>query len=204
MPKKTASISNKFINRSNQLEVTRLKVESLDASGSINFDDIQQVYAGLFLDIFTEFEALIEDLFIGLLAGEYYSSTTTVKRLVRIVPKSKVQDIVFNGRQYLDWLPYRDYTIPRANRYFKDGEPFTRFNDPQKENLKKFHFIRNALAHKSQSALAKFQQIINNLPLLPHEKTPAGYLRSTPHGSSQTQYQIAVLELEVMALKLCS
>ena len=39
-------------------------METLFSSGYIAQTDIEQVYAGLFLNTFTEFEALIEDLFL--------------------------------------------------------------------------------------------------------------------------------------------
>ena len=109
------------------------------------------------------------------------------------------------GRPYLDWLPYKDQTIPRARNYFNDGKPFTLLTPSQESNLDDYCTIRNALAHKSDSARTKFQRLISGLPLLPHEKSPAGYLRSRPYSmSKQTQYEIAVLELANIANVICS
>jgi len=68
----------------------------------------------------------------------------------------------------------------------------------------RLHLLRNAVAHKSDSAKSKFEASIQAIPLLPQEKTPIGFLRSKPHGvSGLTQYQIAVLDLEAIAQKLC-
>jgi len=204
VPKPSLSLATEFIRRTNILEVSRTKMETLFASGNIAQTDIDQVYAGLFLNTFTEFEALIEDLFLGFLMGVLYSKTYTIVKRVRIKPVSLTQEIVFHGRPYLDWLPYEKFTLPRAKRYFVNGEPFEQLDDAHKKSLLEYHMIRNAIAHKSDSAQKKFQKIINGLTLLPHEKTPAGYLRSKPRGTGQTQYEIIVIELEVIAKKLCA
>jgi len=179
-------------------------MESLFNARHIEVADIEQVYVGLYLDIFTEFEATIENLFLGFLDGSLYSRTYSIRRKAKIKPASMTRQIIFIGRQYLDWLPYRDQTIPRAKRYFDDGKPFTVLTPTQKSNLDDYCTIRNALAHKSISATTKFQALISGLPLLPIQKSPAGYLRSKPYSASQqTQYQIAVLELANIANVLC-
>jgi len=85
MSKKTSSLSNRFAKRAHDLELTRAKAENLLLANSINVADIEQVYAGLFLDIFTEFEALIEDLFLGLLMGRLYSPSQSAIRKVRFM-----------------------------------------------------------------------------------------------------------------------
>jgi hypothetical protein len=205
MARPTSSLANVFILHSGKLEKTRSKVETLLNAGHIEIADIEQVYIGLYLDIFTEFEAIIENLFLGLLDGSLYSRTYSIRRKAKIQPVSMTRQIIFMGRQYLDWLPYKDQTIPRAKRYFDDGKPFTLLTSTQKSNLDGYCTIRNAIAHKSSSATTKFQGLIGSLPLLPQQKSPAGYLRSKPYsGSQQTQYQIAVLELANIASVLCS
>lgn len=205
MPRLTDSLAATFIMRSKALEKTRSKMETLLSAGHIEVADIEQVYVGLYLDIFTEFEAIIENLFLGLLTGSLYSRTYSIKRKAKIQPVSMTRQVIFMGRPYLDWLPYKDQTIPRARIYFDDGKPFTLLASSQESNLDDYCTIRNALAHKSDSARAKFERLTSGLPLLPHEKSPAGYLRSRPYSTSkQTQYEIAILELANIANVLCS
>jgi hypothetical protein len=204
MPKPTKSIAKIFSQRIQNLEATRSRMERALLAGSIPLDDVAQVYAGLFLEVFTEFEALLEDLFLGLLSGELYSLTNPIKRIVIIKPVSKVQDVIFGGRPYLDWLPYAQYTLLRAQMYFEDGKPFSYLTQPQKDTLHNYILIRNAIAHKSDIARKKFEYMIRQLPLLAHERMPGGYLRSKPHaGVGQNQYEIAVIELEIIAKNLC-
>lgn len=205
MPRPTSSLAATFILRNRELEQTRSKMETLLSAGHIEVADIEQVYVGLYLDIFTGFEATIEDLFLGLLTGSLYSRARSIRRKAKIKPVSMTREVISVGRQYLDWLPYKDQTIPRAMRYFDGGKPFTLLASTQKSNLDDYCIIRNALAHKSDSARTRFQGLISGLPLLPHEKSPAGYLRSKPYSwSQQTQYEIAVLELANIANVLCS
>ena len=197
MPSKTNKLLTEFIEHSKKLESVRIKIEDLFSKGKLSTFDAEQVYAGLFLDIFTELESKIEQLFIGLLNGKFYSSSSSIKRMVKMTPVDKTKDVLFGDKIYLAWLPYPAMTIPRARRYLFDGKPFTLLDQPQKDNLNNYHIIRNAITHKSDFSKSKFLQLINHLTLLPSEKTPTGYLRSKPSGhSGQTQYEISVYELE--------
>ncbi len=185
------------------LEATRCKVETLLIRGELTVSDTEQVYAGLFLDAFTEFEALIEDVFLGILSGTH--SSTTSKRRIKIIPVSLTREILFEGKQYLDWLPLDKHTHKRAKRFLDNGVPFSTLTAAEEKNLERLHFLRNAVAHKSDNAKVKFEASIQHLNLLPQEKTPTGYLRSKPQGSSgPNQYQIAVSDLESLAQKLCA
>lgn len=204
MPKKTSSLAKDFSNKLALLEDTRARAEALLLTGHLSMDDVEQVYAGLFLDAFTEFEALVENLFIGLFSGTHKSSLPTVRRLFRVLPATKAREIVFEGKLYADWLPFPEYTIPRAKRFLHEGEPFSLLDDNEKGILKKYHLLRNAVAHKSATAKAKFEAAIGNPALTPREKTPKGYLRVLPAGpGGLTQYQIAIAEFQAIANKLC-
>jgi len=204
MPRKTTTIATSFSKSVSNLETTRVKMEQLLMAAQIQIPDIERVYAGLFLDMFTHFESILETLFLGLLAGDLYSPTQNIVRLATITPRPITRDIVFNWRAYIDWIPYTEKTIPLANNYFQNGLPFTVPSKPQMANLRDYHTIRNALAHKSKSAHDSFQNMIASLPLLPQQKTPAGYLRTTPAGVGQTQYEIAAIELQSIANALCA
>lgn len=115
------------------------------------------------------------------------------------------REIVFAGKSYLAWLPFQDKTIKRARLYFDGMEPFEVLDTQEKQSLKQYHIVRNALAHKSQKAQNAFQNIISSLPLLPREKRPNGYLRSQPSSiSTQTQFEIMAIDLAVISRKLCS
>jgi hypothetical protein len=88
-----------------------------------------------------------------------------------------LMNILLQGRKYMDWLPF-DRTIDRAKLYMKDGRPFSDLSPADKGMITRIAIIRNAIAHRSDYALIKFQEVIDIQHPLPRERTPAGYLRS--------------------------
>ncbi len=187
------------------LEQTRVKVENLLQQGHLSQSDIEAVYAGLFIDAFTEFEALVECLFLGLFDHSLRSKIQPTTPLFRVTPKSFSRAVVFDGDSYVDWLPVQDKAIPRAKRFLTGGLPFANLALAEKQDLKNAHLLRNALAHRSDAATKNFLSSINQQALLPHEKTPRGYLRSCPQGpTGPTQFGIKMNMLSVIAQKLCA
>ena len=186
------------------IEATRDKMEGLYVAGHINVSDIEHVYAGLFMELFTDFEALLEELFFGLLNGKLFTRTYPVIKKATISPITELKSIVFGGKAYVNWLPYKEYTLPRAKLYIDSGEPFCRLTASDINKISNYHVIRNAIAHKSENSLGIFNSIIAALPLLPAEKTPTGYLRSKPYVAGQTQFEIAAIELKTLTNTLCA
>ena len=178
-------------------------MESLVLTGAIDLQDIEHLYAGLYMELFTDFESLLEELFFGLYEGSFFSRHYAIRRKSKITPSSEIQPVVYGGKSYVNWLPYKENTLQRANLYFHNGEPFKCLTTPEITSITNYHIIRNAIAHKSPNSLKQFNNIISGLTLLPREKTPTGYLRSCPSGSGQTQFEIAIVELKLISSKLC-
>lgn len=204
MARLTKRLHENFKSQLVSIETTRAKMERLYVAGQINNSDIQHVYAGLFMELFTDFEALLEELFFGLLDGKLFTRTYPVVKRATISPTAEVKNIVFGGKAYVNWLPYKEHTLPRAKLYINAGEPFCRLSNGDITKITNYHMIRNAIAHKSENSLYKFNSIIATLPLLPSEKTPTGYLRSKPSVGGQTQFEIAVIELKTLTNILCA
>jgi hypothetical protein len=187
------------------LEQTRSKVEAIFTQGNLDRQDVEAVYSGLFIDAFTEFEALIEKLFLGLFDGSLRSASQPAIRLFRVSPNTFSRQVVFDGDNYVDWLPIEEKTILRAKRFLNAGVPFSNLTQTERQALKQAHLLRNALAHKSDAATQRFLSSINQQALLPHEKTPAGYLRTLPQGATGiTQFALTMNVLSATAQKLCS
>lgn len=177
-------------------------MELLFSSGTIDLQDIIHSYSGLYMELFTDFEALLEELFFGLYDGTYISKHYTITKKSKISPSTEIQPIIYGGQSYVNWLPYDQHILKRAKLFFAQGEPFCQLTSLEQKKIKEYHIIRNAIAHKSQHSLLEFNKIIAPLTLLPSEKTPAGYLRSKP-SSGQTQFEIAIIELKLLTKKLC-
>ena len=204
MPKHSQTLHREFSDKVQALNLTRRGFEDALIAQHITETDIIQGYAGLYLDLFTEFEGLIEKLFIGILSGSVTSNNPNVRRKLSIKPVSEIEQVLIGEkRSFLDWLPY-DRTIDRANIYFYGGLPFSSLNGVEKGKIKTYHKIRNAIAHKSKKADNDFQNIIDGLTLLPIEKTPQGYLRNIPNpATGMTQLEIIGNELFLISHNLC-
>ena len=203
MPRRPTYLARDFAKKLGLLESTRAKVEALFSPGSLARHDVEAVYAGLFIAAFTEFEALIERLFLGLFDGSLRSVTQPTTKMFAVSPKAFCRAVVFEGKNYADWLPIEEKTIPRAERFLVGGVPFSNLLPAEKQSLKNAHLLRNALAHRSDAATQRFQASITQQALLPHEKTPAGYLRTKPQGSAgPTQFEIQMNILTAVARKL--
>lgn len=198
------SLSTNFIGHLNYLEMTRSKMEYLFSRNQIVRRDIEQIYTGLYMEVVTSLETLIEKLFIGLLVGNLIHRSSNVIPRVTFRSSLVAREIVYGGRRYADWLPY-DRTEKRANAFFRRGVPFTLLDNTEKNNIDNILCIRNAIAHKSNYSLEKFREkIIGQSILMPRERTPAGYLRSKFRiAPVQTRYELLVSNISSIAIRLC-
>jgi hypothetical protein len=113
-------------------------------------------------------------------------------------------DILLQGDKYLVWLPFEN-TEKRAKLYLKGGGPFSELTGGDKSVMTTITTIRNAIAHKSDHALAKFEHtVVGSLPLLRGERSPSGFLRSQLRsGTVQNRFEIYIGELGRLASELC-
>lgn len=206
MPKSSKTLHKELLKKLKSLDKTRKNFETAFSASILSNDDISQAYAGLYLDLFTEFENLIEKLFLGLLNGDVKVNNPVVKRKVTIKPATETEIVLLGEKKsYLEWLPYAANTIDKAKIYFIDGKPFTLLSEIQKGKISNYHKIRNAIAHKSKKAMREFNDIISTSTLLPHEKIPQGYLRNVPNrATGKTQLEIISDELEAISFVLCN
>ena len=171
-------------------------------AGHVTRRDMTFFYEGIFLKTVTSFENMLEELFIGLLTGGIESGNNVHPR-AQFKSPTVIRDIVCGGRAYVDWLPYR-HTEKRAAAFFRGGQPFSRLDNEDKKALERMLTIRNAVAHQSRAARSKFDKVIASVPLLPAERTPAGFLRSVfASMPPRTQYQDIAGTCSLLAHKLC-
>ena len=205
MPKKSTTLYKEFEKKINSINKTRLRFESAFNSRIISDEDIKEAYAGLYLEVFTEFEGILEELFLGLVTGTITHVNTTVIRLIKITPSINAIDVLLSGKKYLDWLPYNQHTLERAKIYLKDKKQFSYVDSILLIKLEHYSKIRHAIAHKSKKAKHDFNTIISGHTLLPIEKTPKGYLRNVPNPRvNKTQLEIACEDLQFICHIICS
>lgn len=202
MSKKASKLADELAGHLRRLNSTRRKLEQLFSVGKIKRHDIEQVYVGLYLDAIVSFERFVEELFLGYLTGRIATSGQVHPR-VTFISVNVARDVVCSGKNYVDWFPY-DFTIKRANAFFRAGIPFTALSNPDKKTIEQMMCIRNALAHKSNHSLKLFENnVLGNLHLIKNERSPSGYLRSLFRISpDQTRYENLVIEMAQIAQKL--
>jgi hypothetical protein len=203
VPRPATTLCETYAARLRTFERARRKLERMLTAGHVTRHDVSLFYEGIFLRTVTTFEGLMEDLFVGLLAGGITPGPKVHPR-VTFQSHSVARDVMLGGRAYVDWLPYH-FTDKRADAFFRGGYPFCNLNKNDKKELERILLIRNAVAHQSRSARRKFEdEIIGAAPLLKVERTPAGYLRSVFRAAPiQTRYEEIASTCAMLARKLC-
>jgi hypothetical protein len=179
-------------------------METLFAANIIKKTDLDSVYEALFLRAVTSFEAFLEDLFIAILEGRARYNKHRVRVLMSTPSRDALMQILLQHNAYMNWLPFTN-TERRAKLYLKEGRPFSDLDEGDKSQLKTITVIRNAIAHKSDHAVAEFERtVISSLPLLPSERSPAGFLRSRiTQGPAQSRFEVYMGELGRCAGLIC-
>ncbi len=120
MPKNSKTLHKEFLKKLKALDDTRTKFESAFSSSIILNEDIRQAYAGLYLDLFTEFENLIEELFIGIMKGEVKPNNPIVKSKIKIKPIAELETVMHGtkAKKYFDWLPYSEQYTSESEDLF--------------------------------------------------------------------------------------
>ena len=203
MARLATSVAKEVSSRAQLLGSYLRKVEALHASGNLPRLDVERAYGGVFLEFHAFVERSIEELFLGLLRGRLQSSYKSVKPLVKVKSDRTARAIVQGGRSYVDWLPYKQHTLPRAQAFFSSGKPFSWLRESEIEAFEDAALIRNALAHQSASALRKFgNELVVGRALPPREYRPAPYLRGL-HTIGQTRMDYMLARLANVMTKLC-
>lgn len=203
MPRLASTLSDSYAARLRTFDRARRKLESLLVEGRVTRNEVSMFYEGIFLRTVTAFEGLMEDLFVGLLAGGITPGRNVHPRII-FKSHTVARDVMLGGRAYVDWLPY-NFTHTRAQAFFRGGVPFCNLEKPDKRLLERIVLVRNAVAHQSRSARGKFEdEVIGTAPVLPIERTPSGYLRTVFRTApDQTRYEEMASTCAMLARKLC-
>ncbi len=196
---------NDFQNGLRRVDFTRAKMENLYAANKIALRDLHSVYEALFIRSVTGFETFLQDQFLAIMNGSVaYKKHRKVAARMTAISSAALVEILLQGRSYVTWLPY-DQTVNRAYVYMKEGKPFSDVSEADRLTIKKITTIRNAIAHQSQHAISEFEKkVIAGIPLLPQEKKPAGFLRSTFRAApKQSRFEFYVNELGRIATFIC-
>lgn len=128
-----------------------------------------------FLRAFTSWEIFLEETFLLYLLGHQPPKGSAPRRYGFPQDKDAASEWCSDGKPYAKWDTKE--VLKRANRWFKDGKPFTPALQSQQSRLKQLVTIRNAVAHESSAARAKFENVVRTeLQALPPGITVGGFL----------------------------
>ena len=202
MPRLSSVVAEDVARRARDLDRYLEKIDGLHRQRALVDRDAERAYAGGYLEFHAYVERALERLFLGLLRRRLKSADGSVRPLIAVSSDRVASEIVAGGRRYVDWLPYKLHTTPRARAFFAGGRPFDRLDKGDLNSLDEGTAIRNALAHQSSAALRRFREkCVDNRSLPPTELRPAGYLRGThTRGQTRMNYQLARAVLVVRKL----
>ncbi len=202
MSRPASDIAGKLAQRARGIDSFVKKLERLHREGRLTRTDVERAYAGAFLSFFAFYENKWEELFLGVLMSRI-DHPRPIEPLVVIRSEAVARKIAQGGARHLDWLP-ADISVDRAERFLRQGRPFSEMTPNDKKVVMKYMAVRNVLAHESQSAKKRFQkEVLGSGVFPPHERRPAGYLRGA-HAVGQTRMNLSLAELTNVFNRLCS
>ena len=204
MARAASAIASDLTSRVRGQELFLRRIAAAHTAGHISGVDVDRAFAGAFMYCAIACERALEKLFIGLLVGELTSSVRAVKPLITVRSHQVATRIIRAERRYVDWLPYDNQTLKRAEAFFASGKPFSLLSSTGRDALEDMRVIRNALAHDSSSALRTFERRLTVGKSLPPSQTrPAPYLRGAHHGSL-TRMDVITTQMLVAMREICT
>jgi hypothetical protein len=141
----------------------------------------------------------LEEVFILYLLGMKSSRKAAPRRYTFPPTRRQAKEwVIPEGRQYTSWSA--DAVRARAERFFHGGKPFSPAIQSSINIFNEAKTIRNAIAHESDSARDKFNNLARDLlgGTLPTALTPGGLLiASVPNSTPRQTY----LELYLQKFK---
>ncbi len=137
-----------------EIEGLRTLVKAKQSSESAR----ERLLEAVFLNGMTEFETFLESIFFAAVSKKIKPGKT--KPVIDFRGPDIARDLVMRPHEhYLNWMPIR-YSLARADQFLEGGVPFSRLGARAlvKRRLKVAMAVRNAVAHKGNSAREHFER----------------------------------------------
>jgi hypothetical protein len=153
-------------------DALRREVEGLRRLGNTSQPSTkahQRMLESIFLNGITEFEGLLENVFLAAVSKKIRPGKT--KTIVDFHDPNTARSLLLRPREtYLNWMPI-EHSLERAGQFLADGVPFSRFGTRPlvKERLRLASAVRNAVAHKGGYARSRFRKLTSGKYRFPGE-----------------------------------
>lgn len=136
--------------------------------GALSESDIHTLAEGLFLFAFTHWEQFTRNLLIEDLATSPTSELHSAVQQFRDADAArrlatKLLSHPDHPRKFIEWSDYNE-VVARANELLGAGNRFATPPLPRREHLELLRRVRNAIAHRSDKALASFLNLCEDPP----------------------------------------
>lgn len=138
-----------------------------------------------FLRSFLAWESFLEETFVLYLAGHKAPKGRAPSRYA-FPPNLAVamEWVVPEGQEYATWT-VASRVAQRAERFFRNGEPYAPLLRRNQSILDESRTLRNAIAHASASTQLKFETLVRHkIGALPPRFTVGGFLGTVVPGST--------------------
>jgi hypothetical protein len=167
-----------FVHAVDRLEACCTRAEGLRVARRLSVTDVELIYESAFLNAVSRFEGLLSELLEEFVCGKHKARNGHFS-MVSVRSRETYRTLVRGGREYVDLLPISN-CIDVAERFLNAGKPFSTLDDNSRRILGQAHLIRNAIAHRSDTAILKFRNKVTGVELLPPQRRfPGALLRRT-------------------------
>lgn len=152
------------------------RVDTAFNARSVSKTDLDLLYESTFLAAVAEFEATLEEMLVEAVCGARPKHSG---RYALLKPKSRAafRSIMLHNRAFNEMLPY-PRALDLAALYLNDRGPFAAVSSTDRLTIQESVLIRNAIAHRSGSALQKFRRDVQWVSRLPaNRQRPGPFLR---------------------------
>lgn len=141
-----------------------------------------------FLGAYSTFEAFLEEMLYSVLMGESGLSDGVSTASFR--DRKAAEQVLTMNTPFLRYLPWKEGVAKTAAKLMVDRGPFGRMDRSVSEVklLEDARKLRNAVAHRSESAASGARELLNKMPA--GRRTVADYLCGTVAGRSSFELHI--------------
>ena len=153
-----------------------------------------------FLRAFIAWEVFLEETFLLYLLGHRLPKRSAPRRYGFPPSREAATEWCSDGKAYSKWSVSE--VRKRADRWFKDGKPFTPALQGQQSRLDQLTTIRNAVTHVSPDARTKFENLVRQeLGYLPPNTTVGGFLITAKPATTPPQ---SFMEFDIEQMELAA
>jgi len=127
---------------------------------------------GIFLAAFRAYEMFIEEIFVLYVMGKASRSNVTAYTYLKPRSSAHAIQLMQSAMPFLEWNT-PDKVIARAELYLRDGEPLKSVLTQNRTVLADMRWVRNRIAHGSEEAQTKYENVVRKALRLMPLKIPA-------------------------------